>query len=124
MFQAWLFHGHAARTGMCYLFLSIAILSEVIATVALKSAAGFTKLVPSVVVTIGYGSAFYFLSLTLKELKMGMVYAIWSGVGIVLVSILATVIHKQRIDPAGWVGISLIIAGVIVLNVFSKAKIH
>ena len=109
---------------MSYLYLSIAIVSEVIATVTLKSAEGFTRLVPSTIVTIGYGSAFYFLSLTLKELKMGMVYAIWSGVGIVLVSILATIIHKQRIDPAGWLGISLIIAGVVVLNVFSKGKIH
>ena len=76
---------------MSYVFLSIAIISEVIGTLALKSSEGFTRLVPSVVVTCGYGSAFYFLSLTLKELKMGMVYAIWSGVGIVLVSVFATV---------------------------------
>lgn len=109
---------------MTYLYLSIAIVSEVIGTLALKSSEGFSRLLPSIVTTISYGAAFYFLSLTLKELKIGIVYAIWSGVGIVLISILAAQIHKQKIDPAGWLGMGLIIAGVIVLNLFSKAKIH
>jgi len=109
---------------MSYLFLGIAIISEVIGTLALKSSEGFTRPLPSLLVTFGYGSAFYFLSLTLKELKMGMVYAIWSGVGIVLVSVFAALIHQQRIDGPGWLGMGLIVAGVVVLNVFSKAAIH
>jgi small multidrug resistance pump len=108
---------------MSYVFLSIAIISEVIGTLALKSSAGFTRLAPSILTTIGYGSAFYFLSLTLKELKIGVVYAIWSGVGIILVSVFAALIHHQKIDPAGWLGMGLIIAGVVVLNLYSEAKL-
>ena len=109
---------------MSFLYLTIAIISEVVATTALKSSDGFTRLWPSALVVTGYGSAFYFLALCLKELKTGIVYAIWSGVGIVLISLLAAVIHKQRIDPAGWIGIAVIIAGIVILNTFSNARIH
>lgn len=109
---------------MSFVYLAIAIISEVIATTALKSSAGFSRPLPSTLVVLGYGSAFYFLALCLKELKTGVVYAIWSGVGIVLVTLLATVIHKERMDPAGWIGIAVIILGIVILNVFSDAKIH
>lgn len=109
---------------MSYVYLVIAIVSEVAGTLALKSSAGFSRLGPSVLVVLGYASAFFFLGLCLKELKTGMVYAIWSGVGIVLVSILGTLIHQERIDPAGWIGIAVIILGIVILNVFSDARIH
>ena len=109
---------------MSYLYLTVAICSEVIGTLALKSSEGFSKMIPSTLVVLGYGSAFYFLSLTLKELKKGTVYAIWSGVGIVLISIFSALLHKQKIDLAGYLGMTLIVAGVVVLNLFSKARIH
>jgi small multidrug resistance pump len=109
---------------MSFVFLAIAIVSEVVATTALKSSAGFTRPGPAVLVVLGYGSAFYFLALCLRELKTGIVYAIWSGVGIVLITLLATVLHKERIDPAGWIGIAVIILGIVILNVFSDARIH
>ncbi|MBG85568.1 MAG: QacE family quaternary ammonium compound efflux SMR transporter [Verrucomicrobiales bacterium] len=109
---------------MSFAYLAIAIFSEVVGTLALKSSDGFTRTLPSVLVVLGYGSAFYFLSLCLKELKTGMVYAIWSGVGIVLISIAGMILHNQKIDSAGWLGIAVIIVGVVILNVFSSAKIH
>lgn len=109
---------------MKYLFLFIAILSEVIATSALKQAESFTKLWPSVIVVVGYGIAFYFLSLTLKSMPIGIAYAVWSGVGIVLVSAIGAIIYKQALDLPAVIGLSLIIAGVIVVNVFSKTSAH
>ncbi len=106
---------------MQWVYLAIAISSEVIATSALKAAKGFTVPAPSVVVLIGYAVAFYFLSLTLRTIPVGIAYAIWSGVGIVLVAVIALVLYGQRLDAAAVIGISLIIAGVVVLNVFSRA---
>ncbi|HLS43359.1 MAG TPA: SMR family transporter [Paenalcaligenes sp.] len=104
-----------------YLPLSIAIVAEVIATTALKSSEGFTRLVPTLVVIVGYGLAFYCLSLTLKHIPTGIAYAIWSGVGIVLISLIGWIVHKQVLDLPALIGMGLIIAGVVVINVFSKS---
>lgn len=109
---------------MTWLYLLAAIISEVIATSLLKSSEGFTKLWPSLVVVVGYGFAFFFLSLTLRSIPVGIAYAIWSGVGIVLVTLIAWLVHGQRLDPAGMAGIALIVAGVAVLNLFSRTTIH
>lgn len=101
------------------LALLIAILSEVAATSALKASDGFKNLLPSVVVVLGYGSAFYFLSLALRTMPMGVAYAIWSGIGIVLISLAGFVLYGQKLDLAALAGIALIIAGVFVLQVLS-----
>lgn len=106
---------------MGYLFLSIAILAEVIATSALKASEEFTRLGPSLVVIVGYSLAFYFLTLVLRTIPVGIAYAIWSGVGIVLIAIIGAVLYNQRLDTPAIVGISLIISGVMVINVYSKA---
>lgn len=108
---------------MKYLFLLIAILSEVAATSALRASDQFSKLWPSVIVVIGYASAFYFMSLTLKSIPVGIAYAIWSGVGIVLVSITGYFLYKQKLDMPALMGMSLIIAGVLVINIFSKSTV-
>lgn len=109
---------------MQYVYLVIAVVGEVIATTALKSSAGFTNLVPSLVVVAGYAIAFYFLSLTLHAMSVGIAYAIWSGLGIVLVSIIAWVRFGQVLDSAALIGMALILAGVVVINVFSNAAAH
>ena len=101
------------------LALLIAILSEVAATSALKASDGFRNLLPSAVVIVGYGSAFYFLSLALRTIPMGVAYAIWSGIGIVLISLAGLVLYGQKLDLAALAGIALIIAGVFVLQVLS-----
>lgn len=105
-------------------FLFIAILSEVVATASLKLSEGFTKLIPSVVVVIGYVIAFYCLSLTLKSIPLGIAYALWSGLGIVTVSILGWFIFGQKLDGWGLLGMLLIICGVLVLNLLSKTATH
>jgi multidrug transporter EmrE-like cation transporter len=107
-----------------WLFLAIAIFGEVLATSALKSSDGFTKLGPSVVVAIGYGVAFYFLSLALKSIPVGIAYAVWAGLGIVLVACIAWIFHGQRLDAWAFVGMGLIVCGVAVLNLLSKAGAH
>jgi small multidrug resistance pump len=99
--------------------LLIAILSEVAATSALKASDGFRNVVPSAVVVIGYGAAFYFLSLALRTIPMGVAYAIWSGIGIVLISVAGLVLYGQKLDMAAVAGIALIVAGVFVLQVLS-----
>ena len=109
---------------MNYLYLTIAIVSEVIATSALKAASGFTRLGPSLLVVVGYASAFYFLSLTLRTIPLGVAYAIWSGVGVALVTAVAWVFYGQRLDWPAIIGLALIIAGVLVLNLFSKSATH
>ena len=109
---------------MGYVYLALAIIAEVIATTALKSSQEFTKLVPSLVVVLGYGSAFYFLSLVLKTIPVGIAYAIWSGVGIVLITIVAAIIFKQIPDIPAFIGMLLIVCGVVVINVFSKTTVH
>lgn len=107
-----------------YIPLGIAIVAEVIATTALKSSASFTRLIPSIITLVGYAIAFYCLSLTLKSIPTGIAYAIWSGVGIVLISLAGWFIHKQTLDVPALIGLSLIIAGVIIVNVFSKSAAH
>lgn len=107
-----------------WIFLSIAIISEVIATSALKASVGFSRLWPSIIVVIGYALAFYFLSLTLRTIPIGMAYAIWSGVGVALVVLISWIFFGQKLDLPGIIGISLIVAGVIVLNLFSKTASH
>ncbi len=106
---------------MPYLYLALAIVCEVIGTSALKAAAGFTRLWPSVVVVLGYGLAFYFLSLTLRTIPVGVAYAIWSGAGVALITLIGWLVFKQRLDAPALVGIGLIIAGVVVIQVFSQA---
>ncbi len=105
---------------MTYLYLAIAIVSEVIATSALKAAEGFTKPVPSLLVVAGYISAYYFLSVVVKGMHLGVAYAIWCGVGIVLVALAGIFLYKQVPDLPAILGMGLIIAGVIIMNVFSK----
>ena len=109
---------------MNWLYLVIAILSEVIATSALKSADGFSRLGPSLLVVIGYASAFYFLSLTLRSIPLGIAYAIWSGVGVALVSIIGWIIYHQTLNAAALTGIALIIAGVVILSLSSTNVPH
>lgn len=107
-----------------WLFLGVAIISEVIATSALKASEGFTKVGPSLLVVAGYGAAFYFLSLILKTIPLGIAYAIWSGMGIVLVAVVGWFAFGQKLDAWGVVGMALIICGVVVLNVLSKSSAH
>ena len=107
-----------------WVFLAITILGEVVATSALKSSDGFTKPLPSAVVIVGYGVAFYFLSLALKSIPVGVAYAIWAGVGIVLVATIAWIFQGQRLDAWAIVGIGLIISGVAVLNLLSGTRTH
>src|SRR5437868_2481979 len=103
-----------------YVYLCIAIIAETIATSTLKSTEGLTRLWPTVVVAIGYAIAFYLLSIIVQTLPVGIVYAIWSGAGIVLVTLVAFVWQKQALDFAALVGIGLILAGVVIVNLFSK----
>lgn len=107
-----------------YLQLSAAIVAEVVATTALKSSDGFTRLWPSVIVVVGYVLAFYFLSMTLKTLPTGIAYAIWAGGGIVLISLVGWIVHKQTLDLPALLGMGLIVSGVMVINIFSKSGTH
>jgi small multidrug resistance pump len=109
---------------MAYLTLFAAILSEVVATSFLKQSNGFTRLVPTMITVVGYGAAFYFLSLTLRTMPTGIAYAIWSGIGIVLITAIAWIWQGQKLDAGALVGIGLIMAGVIVLNLFSRMVAH
>lgn len=109
---------------MGYLYLAIAIIAEVIATAALTASAGFSRLLPSVVVVVGYVCAFYFLSLVLRYIPVGVAYAIWSGLGTVLITLVGVVIFDQKIDAAAMLGMFLIISGVFVMNVFSTSVSH
>jgi small multidrug resistance pump len=107
-----------------WLCLSIAIVSEVIATSALKASDGFSRLVPSAIVVVGYAVAFYFLSLTLKTVPVGVAYAIWSGAGIALITLIGWVLFGQRLDAPALIGMALIVAGVVVMQVFSRTAAH
>jgi small multidrug resistance pump len=106
------------------LILFFAILSEVTATTALKYSNGFTKPLPSVIVAVGYGISFYLLSIALKSLPIGITYAIWSGVGLVLTVIVGIALWKETLDWARVTGILLILAGIVLINVFSKSAAH
>lgn len=105
---------------MTYLYLAIAIVAEVAATSALKASEEFTKLFPSLIVVIGYGIAFYFMTLVLRVMPIGITYAIWSGLGIVLVSVVGFYFYKQTPDLAAVIGMALIVTGVVIINIFSK----
>jgi len=107
-----------------WIYLGIAIVSEVIGTSALNASAGFSRLWPSLVVVAGYAVAFYCLSLALKSIPVGVAYAIWSGVGVALIALVGWVIFGQALDAPAVIGIALIVAGVVVLNVFSRMSIH
>ena len=107
-----------------YAYLAIAIVAEVIATSCLKAAEGFTRPLPAVASVIGYGVAFYFLSLTLGAIPTGIAYAIWSGVGIVLISLVGWLVMGQTLDLPAIAGMALIVAGVLVINLFSKSAAH
>ena len=110
--------------GCSYIFLALAIIFEIIATTFLKKSEEFSKLWPSVITVIGYASAFYFLSLTLRHIPVGITYAIWSGVGIVFITMIGIIAFKQVPDLPAIIGILLIVIGVIVINVFSKMGTH
>lgn len=107
-----------------FIYLTMAIVAEVIATTMLKASEGFTRLWPSLLVVLGYGVAFWGLSMVVKSMPLGIVYAIWSGMGIVLVSIAAVFVYQQKLDWPAIVGMGLIIAGVLVINLLSKASVH
>lgn len=109
---------------MAYLYLTIAIIAEVAATSALKASEEFTRFIPSLIVVAGYGVAFYFMTLVIRTIPVGITYAIWSGLGIVLVSIAAAVIYKQIPDAPAMFGMGLIVTGVIVIHVFSTTAGH
>lgn len=106
---------------MHWLYLAIAIVAEVVGTSFLKASAGFTKLLPSMMVVVGYGLAFFFLSLTLDKVPVGIAYAVWSGAGVTLIAAIGWLFLGQKLDPAAIVGMGLIVAGVVVLNLFSKS---
>jgi small multidrug resistance pump len=107
-----------------YIYLMIAIFGEVLGTTALKASDGFTRPMPSALTIVAYGVTFYFLSLALRAIPTGVAYAIWSGVGIVVISIISWVWFKQQLDAAAIAGMALICAGVVVINVFSKSMSH
>jgi small multidrug resistance pump len=109
---------------MAYLYLSIAILAEVAATSALKASAEFTKLIPSLIVVTGYIVAFYFMTLVLRYIPVGITYAVWAGVGIVLVVIVGAILYGQIPDIPAVIGMGLIISGVVVIHVFSRTVGH
>lgn len=109
---------------MAYLYLALAILAEMVATSALKASEEFTKLVPSIIVIIGYGAAFYFMTLVLRTIPIGVTYAIWSGVGIVLIAIVGAIFYKEIPDLPAVIGMGLIISGVIVIHLFSNTVTH
>jgi small multidrug resistance pump len=109
---------------MRFVYLSLAIASEVIGTTALKATEGFSKLIPSAVVVLSYSAAFYFLSICLDKISVGVAYAVWSGLGIVLVTVVAAFVTKQIPDGAAVLGMGLIVAGVLVLNLCSNSASH
>jgi small multidrug resistance pump len=107
-----------------WIFLSVAILTEVVATSALKDSDGFSKLAPSIVVVVGYVLSFYFLSLALKSIPVGVAYATWAGLGIVLITLIAWVMYGQKLDLGALVGMTFILVGVVVMNLFSNVTPH
>lgn len=109
---------------MLYAVLVLAIIFEVLGTSAMQAAQHFTKLVPTLIMVVCYAIAFYFLSYTLRVIPVGIAYAIWSGLGIVLISLVGYFVFGQKLDLAAILGLGLIIAGVVVLNVFSKSTFH
>ncbi len=109
---------------LSWAYLLVAIVAEVIATSALKASDGFSRLWPSAITVVGYCIAFYCLSLTLKHMPVGVAYAVWSGLGVVLITAVSWIMFGQKLDTAALLGMGLIVAGVIVMNVFSKSVSH
>ncbi|BDM65442.1 QacE family quaternary ammonium compound efflux SMR transporter [Shewanella sp. NFH-SH190041] len=109
---------------MGYFYLAIAIVAEVIATSAMKACAGFTRPIPSILVLVGYAIAFYCLSLVLKTIPVGIAYAIWAGIGIVMVTLVAIVLYGQKPDLPAVIGMSFILVGVVIINLFSRMSGH
>ncbi|WP_158774851.1 DMT family transporter [Cobetia sp. L2A1] len=109
---------------MTYVFLVLAILAEVIATSALKASESFSRLGPSLVVVLGYGVSFYLLTLVLRDLPLGVTYAVWSGLGIVLVTLFGVVVYREVPDLPAILGLAMIVGGVAILHLFSSASPH
>ncbi|SDZ87478.1 DMT family transporter [Microbulbifer marinus] len=109
---------------MAYLYLAIAIVAEVVGTTALKASEQFTRPLPTLIVAVGYGIAFYMLTLVLRTLPVGIAYAIWSGLGVVLVTLVGMAVYREVPDLPAIIGIGLIIIGVIVINLFSQSVAH
>jgi small multidrug resistance pump len=114
----------AIARAMTYLFLAIAIAAEVAGTTFLKLSDGFTKPVPSVLTVLGYGVSFYFLSIALRSIPTGIAYAIWSGAGIILISLIAWFFQGQKLDAPAVGGMGLIVAGLLVMNLLSESAPH
>ena len=109
---------------MKYLYLALAIISEVIGSSFLNASQQFTKTIPVIITVVSYLACFYFLSIALKYIPLGVAYAIWGGLGIVLTAIISVVVFKAKFDLPAVIGILLIVAGVVVLNFFSKTNAH
>lgn len=109
---------------MKWVYLGLAIVSEVIASSALRASDGFTRVWPTLALLVGYGVSFYFLSLTLQTIPMGIAYAVWSGVGILLICLVGWLMFGQQLDLPAIVGLTFIVSGVVILNVFSKSVVH
>ncbi|WP_276316605.1 DMT family transporter [Halomonas flagellata] len=109
---------------MAFVYLALAIIAEVIATSALKASDGFTRLWPSVTVVVGYGLAFYLLALVLRSVPVGIAYAFWAGLGIVLITLVGQVVYGERPDPPALLGLAMIVGGVVVIQVFSSVSAH
>ena len=107
-----------------YIYLIIAVICETFGTACLKASNEFTKLWPSLGVLIGFAGAFYFLALTLRAMPIGIVYAIWSGLGIILIALIGLFFFKQSLDAAAYIGMGFILIGVIIINVFSNSSTH
>ena len=107
-----------------WIYLTVAIFSEVIATSALKATEGFSRLGPSLIVVAGYAAAFFFLSLTLRTIPVGIAYAVWAGAGVALIALIGWLFLGQNLDPPAIIGLALIVAGVVVINVFSRSVTH
>ncbi len=107
-----------------YLFLILAVAAETIGTSALQASQQFTRLLPSLLVIVGYGAAFYFMALTLRVMPVGIVYAIWSGLGIVFIAVIGLVVFGQRLDLPAVLGLALIVAGIVVIQLFSGSSTH
>jgi small multidrug resistance pump len=109
---------------MTYLILCLAILCEVFATTALKASDSFSRLAPTCLAVVGYGVSFYLLTIVMRSMPTGITYAIWSGLGVVLISLFGYLFANEKLDLAAWLGMSMIVAGVVVINVFSKTVSH
>ncbi|WP_181243640.1 DMT family transporter [Halomonas ventosae] len=109
---------------MAFLFLALAIVAEVVATSALKASEGFSRLWPSVTVVVGYGLAFYLLALVLRTMPVGIAYAFWAGLGIVLVTLVGILVYGEKPDLPALLGLAMIVGGVVVIQVFSSVSSH